>query len=64
MKKKNIIHQVKAKINLSLLQKLLKKEKSLQYFKDKNLINSPIKEKNKEKTENSYNIAFDKNKKK
>ena len=43
----NIIHNGKSKINLSLLQQLLKKEKSSKYYKDKNyFIHSPAAKKN------------------
>ena len=54
-KKKNLFPNGKPKINLSLLQQLLKKERSAKYFKEKNyFIFSPSCKKNKEKENISY----------
>ena len=61
-KNKNIIHNGKTKINLNLLQQLLKKEKLGKYKKDKNfLIHSPVAKKNSDSL--SYVLPLTKKKK-
>ena len=58
-KKKNLFPHGKAKINLSLLQQLLKKEKSAKYYKEKNcFIFSPSNNKNKEKEKENFSYIL------